>query len=93
MDAEVAAGAAAVAGAGQVLPAHVAEERRPDVVPLHELVPWVGEVANGVLLLGHLSLARVRSLSLSISRLCAACCFQRYQYWDYMSASSHHVYI
>ena len=78
MDAEVAAGAAAVAGAGQVLPAHVAEERRPDVVPLHELVPWVGEVANGVLLLGHLSL----TLSISISRLCAACCFQQYQYWD-----------
>jgi hypothetical protein len=41
VDAEV----AAVGGAGQVLPAHVAEER-PDVVPLHELVPWVGEVAN-----------------------------------------------
>ena len=76
VDAEVAAGSAAVGGTRQVLPAHVAEERRPGVVPLHELVPWVGEVANGVLLLGHLSL----TLSISISRLCAACCFQQYQY-------------
>jgi len=48
VDGEVAAGAAAVGGAGQVLPAQVAEER-PHVVPLHQLVPWMGEVGNGVL--------------------------------------------
>lgn len=55
VDGEVAAGAAAVGGAGkgQVLQAHVATER-PGVVPPYKLVPLVGEVGNGVLLLGHL---------------------------------------
>lgn len=48
VDGEVAAPAAAVGGAGQVLPAHVAAER-PNVVPLHQLVPWMGEVSDGVL--------------------------------------------
>ena len=70
VDGEVAAGAgAAVGGASQILPAYVAEER-PGVVPLHELVLWVGEVANGVFLLRH--------LSRSVSRLCAVCCFEQY---------------
>ena len=69
VDAKVAAGAgAAVGGASQILPAYVAEEWPAGVVPLHELVLWVGEVANGVFLLRH--------LSRFVSRLCAVCCFE-----------------
>lgn len=59
MDAEVAAGTAAVCSAGEVLPAHIAAER-PTVVALHELVAWMGEMANdGVLVLRHLLLLLV----------------------------------
>jgi hypothetical protein len=69
VDSEVAAGKAAIGGAGQILPAHVAEER-PHVVLLHKLMPWMGEVANCALLLGH----PLRVISRGTSSVTAGVC-------------------